>query len=562
MEPQEQNQNQPVPPPVSGGLQSALPSINQELKEEQVKQEAEKRGMEYANLAVTPLNPDCIALLKRSDMLSARCLVISRIGKRLRLALSDPDGSLKDGIVHHLESRGYVIRLVLVSVESFASASKAVERYGLPDEVSEKSRDSTEVYEEELERFKQLGETISGMGASEMLRTIVQEAYATGASDIHIDPQEDGIRLRFRIDGLVQDVLRLTPQAYRQFLGQLKYESHMKLNVTHVPQDGRLSLPMGEESVDVRVATLPTLSGETVSMRVLDARKKLFSLSELGFIDPVLSALQDALKTPQGLLLVVGPTGSGKTTSLYTFIKDLQRPENRIVTLEDPIEYHLSGIAQSQVDLDQGYDFVTGLKALVRQDPDIIMVGEVREAETARIAFQAALTGHMVLTSLHAGGAVESVARLLNIGLQPFMIAPALQVVLAQRLVRKLCERCRVSSKLTAAEKETFASLSSHHAAFSEIPETLFHPSPKGCPACSHTGYRGRTAIAEVLKADESLRSLIAAGASSQELLLALSRDHPEFLPMREYGLLRVIQGVTSLEEIERVAGSDPVEAK
>ncbi len=321
-----------------------------------------------------------------------------------------------------------------------------------------------------------------------------------------------------------------------------------------MPQDGQYSFLVNERKINVRVSIMPSHYGETIVMRLLDSQKTFEEFSALGYEGEALNNVLESLKLPHGMILVTGPTGSGKTTTMYSMLQSIDTKAKKVITLEDPIEYDLAGITQSQVDHDVEYNFATGLRAILRQDPDIIMIGEIRDLETAETAAQASLTGHLVISTLHTNSALESISRLVNMGVKNFILAPALDLIIAQRLVRRLCE-CAEDKPITESEKEQIelliASASKKGIEVPAVPVTLKHP--KGCDKCGQLGYKGQVAITEVLRFDQKLRDLILEGKPMSEIH-AYINEHLKMLTLQEDGVLKVLRGMTTLEEVYRVA--------
>jgi type II secretory ATPase GspE/PulE/Tfp pilus assembly ATPase PilB-like protein len=369
------------------------------------------------------------------------------------------------------------------------------------------------------------------------------------ASDIHIEPKENEARLRVRLDGILQDVLIFERKIYEALLSRIKLLSGMKLNIFDRPQDGRFTVLFEKLPIEIRSSTLPAEWGESVVMRILNP-KSLISLEELGLREDLLKIFKEEIKKPNGMIIVTGPTGSGKTTTLYAMLKKIQKPEIKIITIEDPIEYHLEGITQTQVDPKAGYDFANGLRAIVRQDPDVILVGEIRDFETAKIALQAALTGHLVLTTLHTNDAAGTVARLIALGEKPVNIAPAINMAVAQRLVRKVCKNC--SALVKPNEEELEKIMKGLKDLNIKIPKDLKIKKPKGCEDCNFTGYRGRTGIFEAFLVDDEMERFILTSPSISALKEMAKKKG--MITMYQDGLLKVINGITTIEEVERVA--------
>jgi type IV pilus assembly protein PilB len=410
---------------------------------------------------------------------------------------------------------------------------------------------SKEVLKKEIRNvptFKREIEAVLDKETTKIVDTILGGAIKLEASDIHIEPKENEAKLRVRLDGILQDVLIFERKIYEALLSRIKLLSGMKLNIFDRPQDGRFTVLFERLPIEIRSSTLPAEWGESVVMRILNP-KSLISLEELGLREDLLKIFKEEIKKPNGMIIVTGPTGSGKTTTLYAILKEIQKPEIKIITIEDPIEYHLEGITQTQVDPKAGYDFANGLRAIVRQDPDVILVGEIRDFETAQIAIQAALTGHLVLTTLHTNDAAGTVARLIALGEKPVNIAPAINMAVAQRLVRKVCKNCSVSEKPNEEELEKM--MNGLKDLNIKIPKDLKIKKPKGCEDCNFTGYRGRTGIFEAFLVDDEMERFILTSPSISDLREMAKKKG--MVTMYQDGLLKVIDGITTIEEVERV---------
>jgi len=394
---------------------------------------------------------------------------------------------------------------------------------------------------------------------TQIIEIILAGGIVFDSSDVHIEGQENDAKLRVRLDGVLQDVITFDKKTYEALVSRVKLLSEMKLNVSNRPQDGRFSIAAGENSVEIRASILPTEYGDSVVMRILNP-KSLIGLEEAGLRKDLYDMFLEQIKRPNGMIIVTGPTGSGKTTTLYAFLKKLQSPEVKIVTIEDPIEYHLEGISQTQVEPDKGYDFISGLRAIVRQDPDVILVGEIRDLETVDIALQAALTGHLVFSTLHTNDAIGAIPRLISLGAKPFNIGPAINMAVAQRLVRRVCEKCAVkeppSEEELAEIKEGLAGaapdLAKKGVALPEIDGTLKVARAKGCPYCANTGYRGRVGIYEAFKIDDELQAYVLGTPTIPGIKEIVKRKG--MLTLYQDGLIKVAQGITTLEELQRVA--------
>jgi general secretion pathway protein E len=367
-----------------------------------------------------------------------------------------------------------------------------------------------------------------------MINALLAQALRDQASDIHIEPFEDHSVVRFRLDGSLSDVARPHRALHAAMASRIKIMASLDIAEKRIPQDGRISLRLGGRPVDVRVSTLPTSHGERVVLRLLDKEAARLDLSVLGMAADTLAAVDRVIAEPHGILLVTGPTGSGKTTTLYAALSRLDAAGSNIMTVEDPVEYHLPGIGQIQVNPRIDMGFARALRAILRQDPDVIMIGEIRDLETAQIAVQASLTGHLVLATLHTNDAVSAVTRLVDMGVEPFLLASSLLAVMAQRLVRRLCPACRRPSAGGAGAE--------------------LHYQPVGCAQCNQLGYRGRYGVYELLRIDNEMQRLIHGGASEQ--LLRAHAQQQGMRSLRDDGLCRVRAGETSLAEVLRVTRS------
>jgi len=382
-----------------------------------------------------------------------------------------------------------------------------------------------------------------------LINAIVAEAVKLKASDVHIEPYEKTLSIRLRIDGVLREILSLPARMTPVLTSRVKVMARLDIAEKRLPQDGRISLSLGGKLIDVRVSTLPARFGERVVMRILDKEEASFDLDALGMPVETLRRLQQALARPNGVILVTGPTGSGKTTTLYAALKLLNDPSRNILTVEDPVEYAIDGVGQTQINPKVGMTFATGLRAILRQDPDIVMVGEIRDVETAQIAIQAALTGHLVLSTVHTNSAVGAITRLRDMGAEPFLLSSTVAAVLAQRLVRRLCPACKAPHQPDDAERNLLG------LAFGEASKIC---RPIGCGRCGHTGYEGRVGVYELMVVDETLRRLIHEDAAEHALAAHAFRRADT---LAASGFRHVIAGVTSIEEVLRVVRQEEDDA-
>jgi type IV pilus assembly protein PilB len=547
-----------VAPAAPAMIPSSVSKINRDLKEKAIRDQAQRLGLSYMDIEKTPINPDLAAIVHQKE--AEECLLIPffRIGKKLRVAVFDPKKKATEALVEKLKKKGYLINLNLASDDGIHSAIERLyasqKKYAAPELVTQVKEDEIEAYEKEIENLVELKDRMKTITAEEALNLLTVGAVKTNASDIHFQPEEDLVLVRFRIDGVLQNIFDMERKVFENLANQMKYKAGMKLNISNVPQDGRFYFTLNDRKIDVRVSALPTEYGETFVLRLLDSGKGFLDFAGCGFIGRNLNLMNQAIKISHGMILVTGPTGSGKTTTLYSMLNQFNQPEVKIITLEDPIEYHLRGISQSQINVKRGYNFGEGLRAILRQDPDVVMVGEIRDLETAETAAQAALTGHVMLSTLHTNSAIEAIPRLINVGLPPFMVAPAMHMIVAQRLVRKLCENCRSKAPITEVEKaeleEVCASAMKLDPSINcHVPTELWHPGE--CEQCSHTGYSGQVGIHEILLINDEIKQLILNNSAPNELKVKAREQG--MLTMREDGLLKVMQEITTIEEVHRV---------
>ncbi len=391
---------------------------------------------------------------------------------------------------------------------------------------------------------------------TDLVGVILAGAIGLKASDIHIEPEEERARLRMRLDGVLHDVLDLNLKIYQSLLSRIKILSKLKLNITSRPQDGRFTILMGKTVIEIRTSSLPAEWGEAIVLRTLNP-ENLIEIEALGLRKDLVEIFNKEIKKPNGMFIVTGPTGSGKTTTLYAVLKRINNPEIKIITIEDPVEYHLEGLSQTQVDPGRGYTFANGLRAIMRQDPDVILVGEMRDLETAEIACQAALTGHLVFSTLHTNDAAGAIARLVDLGVRTVTIAPALNMVIAQRLPRKVCKKC-VRFEIPSASESKKIKNGLAKVKKEILPPSFFDPEMKipkavGCEDCNFTGYRGRIGIYEFFQVDDEMEKFILTNPSIVAMKeLAIKKG---MVLMHADGLIKVLEGVTTLEEVERVTG-------
>jgi len=483
--------------------------------------------------------------------------------------LKKEKNSFEVGMVYPEDSQAqealkFLTRQSKLSYNSFlitlSDFKKCLERYRVPQQEMEKAleRLESEIKVEgkeevaiEKEEFKRLVEEAPII---KMVSVILRQAVEGNASDIHIEPTQENLKVRYRLDGILHSSLFLPLKAHPAIVARIKILSSLKIDETRIPQDGRFSAKIGEKNIDFRVSTFPTILGEKVVLRILDPEKGLKSLEKLGLNKENFNKVKKSLGRPYGMILVTGPTGCGKTTTLYALLRILNTEGVNIVTLEDPVEYFIAGISQSQIKPEINYTFAKGLRQIFRQDPDIIMVGEIRDEETAELAVHAALTGHLVFSTLHTNNASDVIPRLIDMGIKPFLLSPSLAMALSQRLVRVLCPFCKRRVKASAKARKFILETIEQMPAFSrkkiKVPEPLYIFEAQGCKKCNFKGYSGRTGIFELIEMTDKLAEIIIRLPVKTKILEEARRQG--MISMKEDGVLKVLEGITSIEEIMR----------
>ena len=495
---------------------------------------AERNGLDYVDLNVFDVDKGAAALIDGEKARRYRTVPIAFLAERtLLVATADPANLLAlDDITM---ATGYEVRRAVASPEHIDA---------LIDQLGTLEGSVREIEDEQFEaEVIELRESADEAPVVKLVHAVIADAVRRGVSDIHFEPSGHDMRVRFRVDGVVFDSTTVPRHLISGLISRVKIMAELDIAEKRMPQDGRIGLSVDGNYVDLRVATLPTVRGEAVVMRILDSRQILMDLDGLGMGEDDKRRFQATIAGTHGAILVTGPTGSGKTTTLYAGLTELNTPDRTVVTVEDPVEYELDGIKQVQVNPKTGLSFAAGLRALLRADPDVVMVGEIRDSETAQIAIESALTGHLVLTTLHANDAPLATARLIDMGIEPFLVTSSVECVVAQRLVRRLCE-CKQQVKLTKAmlTENGF-----------EVARGMTAYEPGACVRCAQTGYKGRTGLYEVMVMTDALRRPILAGASQDELREAARAGGMRTL--HEAGLEKVRQGITSVAEVLRVLG-------
>jgi type IV pilus assembly protein PilB len=501
---------------------------------------AKQIGLPFVDLADYPVDPAAASLI--SEQLAKRysALPIGYEGSKLVVAMSDPANVFALDDIRTIT--GLEVKPVVATRSDIAAAIARFHRLDQSvEDIVGKAADETE----EAEDLARTREVVEDAPIVKLVNLLITQAVAERASDIHIEPQERDVRIRYRIDGVLHEVMRSPKSIQAGVISRLKIMSDINIAERRVPQDGRVGLVVGGKAIDLRVATLPTVYGEKVVIRILDKSSVLLDLQDLGFSEHNYARYERSFRKPYGMILVTGPTGSGKSTTLYATLNIINTPERNIITVEDPVEYRLPGVNQIQINPKAGLTFASALRSILRSDPDVVLIGEIRDRETAQIAVEAALTGHLVLSTLHTNDAPSAVSRLLEMGIEPFLVSSAVDCVLAQRLLRVLCERCK---ELYVPTEEALREAGIPLGPDGSVPK-LYRP--VGCTHCSKTGFRGRTAVHEVMVRSEEIERLAAERRSAEEIGRVARQQGMRTL--REDGIEKVLAGVTSIEEIMRV---------
>ncbi|MBI4262117.1 type II/IV secretion system protein [Candidatus Uhrbacteria bacterium] len=516
-------------------------------------------SLPFADVASETIVPGVIALMPEDVARNYQMVAYAKSGETVSIGLLDPrNGKAQEAALFLAKARGLKVKFFITTQSALDRAWKQYQI--LPqaaeevlDVAKEKFAVETEAIAEENAPFE---EVVKNAPVSQMVTLIVRHAVDAGASDIHIEPSGDHTKVRYRVDGVLRSVLTLPVYLHQAIISRVKVLANLKLDETRLPQDGRMKMEIGGRAIDFRVSIFPLIDYEKVVLRILESATKTPTLEELGFIRRSLDMIRRNIVKPNGLFLITGPTGSGKTTTLYVVLSMLNRDGVNIVTLEDPIEYFIPGINQAQIRPDINFTFANGLRSILRQDPNIIMVGEIRDEETAELAVHAGLTGHLVFSTLHTRDALGAMPRLLDMHVQPFLMGSTVTLIMGQRLVRKVCEACRMPASLPPElEKEIEGELA-------PVPEEIFQNlvpkkvSPyqfyqgKGCTKCAGTGYAGRTTIAEMIEMTDGLRAALAAGLPPRDVEAELAHQH--FITIKQEGLLKALAGITSVAEVMR----------
>ncbi len=501
-------------------IDRAIYQIQRDDEETVTRKRASELSLQYINLVGYPILPQTLKLIPLDDLLKFKIVPFLHVDQKVRIAVVTPAPEIVSYIQQFANTHQLEVSLSLCSESSYNFAASIYLREESAQAKEVQIQVDAEAQKQAMSAITsaaELAERLTKANATEVLDLLFAGATGMEASDIHLEPQADAVRVRFRIDGVLQEITQLNAAVYKQVVSRVKFLANIKLDIKQVNQDGRFTIALADTSLDVRVSTLPSSYGEVIDMRLLRAHDALLKLNDLGLRADALQMIMEAIALPHGMILITGPTGSGKTTTLYAILDHLNSIGSKLVTLEDPVEYKLPGIDQVQIETEKGFTFAEALKGVLRQDPDIIMVGEIRDKETADIGLQAAMTGHLFLSTLHTNNAPSSLARMLDMGVEAYKLNGAINLIVAQRLVRKICTTCQGA----------------------------------GCDTCHKTGFKGRMPIIEVLKPSKTLDEAVINKASVRELYALAVKEG--MVPMHTDGMQKVAQGLTTADEVNRV---------
>lgn len=540
-------------------LEKKLLSIKNKRDEESYSAIAQRHSIPFSSLKTTPIDNDALNIVNEETARNSGLAVIFKSREKLTVAILDPENPATKKELDELHKNGYQLNIIVTTPKSIQNVWK---RYSTFKKTSY-SMGAVEIKESELEKLYNQIENLSdlkmrvgGVSTTELLEILIAGALKVVASDIHLEPEPNQTRLRYRLDGVLSDVADIDTKDYEKILNRVKVLSKMRLNIHQTAQDGRFTIKQGSVDIEVRVSVLPSEFGEALVMRLLDPRIIKPNLEDLGIRSDLLELVKTQLERSTGSILTTGPTGSGKTTTLYAFIRHLNTPGTKIITIEDPIEYHIEGASQTQVDPSKGYTFANGLRAIVRQDPDIILVGEIKDKETAEIALHAALTGHLMLSTIHTNNAAGTIPRLIDLDIKPQIIAPAINMAMGQRLIRQLCDNCK---KQISPDQKTLDKIIRFLNPIKDrfnlpiLDESIKIYQAGGCDKCNNLGYKGRVGVFEAFVISKDMERLILSSPAISEIEeLAIKEG---MVTMVQDAYLKLLKGITSLDEIERILG-------
>lgn len=542
-------------------VHSAIQEVNREFKEREIQQRAREQGIPYIDLSILPINDDMLRIISEEESLEGDIIPFFQVGKKLRIAILDPENINTKRIIKSLEEQGYILNINLCSEGSLVYAQQFYKKLKKQDtsveELNEQVLKRAKNISQEIQDLSELPSQFAEIKSDLALAILNRKAISTNASDIHLEGEKNGVRVRGRIDGTLRNFFILSNKIAAGIIRQIKFNAHIASNAPDIPADGQFIFPVEGREIMVRVSVLPEKHGESIVLRYLDPKKQDLQLEELGFSEFHQQEISQLLSYREGLILSTGPTGSGKTTTLYAMLKNINTPDKKIITLENPVEYEVEGIIQSSIKNEKGFSFSEGLKSCLRQDPDVILVGEIRDTQTAETALQASMTGHLVLSTLHTNSAIETIVRLRDLNIPNYLTSNSLKGVLAQRLLRKPCPHCKEKQNLTAEQMLLLKKILAPHVKNKEDIENIptQQISGKGCKKCGNTGYKGRTVVSEIIIVSEVLSEMIAKNQSYSEIITYLINTKHRFLSYD--AAIKILKGKTDINEAIRVLGKN-----
>jgi type IV pilus assembly protein PilB len=542
-------------------FEEKMQAVRIKEKENEVRQKAASAGFEYINLVGFPISPEALELVPREQSRKLKVIAFLYTGTEVRLGSVDPSDPAIAEVAYQVQERTHGnIKTYMISEHSFERSEKLYD--ALPEVKTvvkgvQITAEELKKFQEQVKTVKELNEHVQKVSITDFVALIIATSLRAGSSDIHIEAEEDRVNVRYRIDGVLHNVASVKKDLWPRIVNRFKLFSGLKLNITTVPQDGRFTIFLSEgEKVEVRVSTLPTAHGESIVMRLLKSASINLKFDDLGIRGLAWEQLKREVGRPNGMIITTGPTGSGKTTTLYAILNKLNDEETKIITLEDPVEYKLAGVSQSQIDKSKDYTFAKGLNSILRQDPDVVMVGEIRDLETAEVAIQAALTGHLMISTIHTNSAAGAIPRFLSMGVKPFLLAPALNAVIGQRLVRRICKDCKTEKALAPDVLEKVKKILSEINPASGVKidlDNLKFYEGKGCETCSGIGFKGRMGIYEIFTMSPEIEKIILSGQVSEYQMQEIA-IRQGMITMAQDGLLKALDAITSVDEVFGVA--------
>ncbi len=545
-------------PEVEEKFEKKMSQVKIKEKETEATRLAGNLKMPHIDLEKFPITQEALKQVSKEEARKLKAVCFYATPDEVRLGVVKPGEEVTE-LLHQVEERKHAHgSLYIISENSLKRVLKLYDTLPVVEAVTK----DVNIDEKDLEKvqadvtnFESFQALLDKKSTTDLVTLLLGVGLKMEASDVHVEAEEEKIVARLRLDGVLHDAATLSKDIFKQLISRIKLLASLKINITDKPQDGRFTIKLSDTSIDVRVSTIPTVYGESVVMRLLDQSRKGLDFDKLGLYGDAYEKLKQEMERPNGMIITTGPTGSGKTTTLYAILEILNKPGVKIITLEDPVEYKMEGINQSQIDRSKEYTFAGGLRSLLRQDPDIVMVGEIRDLETADVAIQASLTGHLLFSTIHTNNAAGAIPRFLSMGVKPFLLAPALNAIMGQRLVRRICEKCKQKVELTDREKKLvdgiIQGMPDKEKGETEGKELLFYKG-SGCDECGGIGYKGRVGIYEILRMTPEIEKMVLSNKVSEHEIEQAAIANG-MVTMVQDGVIKSLEGVTSLEEVFRV---------